>query len=163
MEVCLTLEEDVVAELDEEAELQGFEDREAYLRYVVANRPMSGLAPAQAPAVASRVAELEERLKFVERHLDLDRPSDPGADLGGAGITEPMADSGSDPTLEPASGGDLSEDLDPDLDEDEDAAADDDIAEAVGEVSLEEDGGEDVSLDDDGVSIGDDEDENGAD
>ena len=85
MEIRLRLDDDLVAELDEEAQLQGFDDRGAYLRWIVANRPMSDLATTQAPAVASRVSELEERVKLLERQLDLDEPTNPDADLGQSG------------------------------------------------------------------------------
>jgi hypothetical protein len=161
MEIRLRLDDDLVAELDEEAQLQGFDDRGAYLRWIVANRPMSDLATTQAPAVASRVSELEERVKLLERQLDLDEPTNPDTDLGQSGGTgtastgadtggaelEPSATSEPDDTAggEPAS---LDEDIEPeqeamDLDEDEEseeeAAADDDIAEAIGDVSLEDD------------------------
>jgi hypothetical protein len=161
MEIRLRLDDDLVAELDEEAQLQGFDDRGAYLRWIVANRPMSDLATTQAPAVASRVSELEERVKLLERQLDLDEPTNPDADLeqsGGSGPVTTESDTGgvelepsgtSDPDEtaggEPAS---LDDDIEPDqeamdLDEDEEseeeAAADDDIAEAIGDVSLEDD------------------------
>ncbi|MFB6085156.1 MAG: hypothetical protein ABEJ94_13020 [Halorientalis sp.] len=164
MEIRLQLDDDLVAELDEEARLQGFDDRGAYLRWIVANRPMSDLATTQAPAVASRVSELEERVKLLERQHDLDEPRDPDADLGRAsgGGTDPETEptsadaggtdlepggaNGSDETAgsEPAS---LDDDIEPeqeamDLDgdeADEEAAADDDIAEAIGDVSLDED------------------------
>ncbi|SEN71507.1 hypothetical protein SAMN05216388_1004262 [Halorientalis persicus] len=161
MEIRLRLDDDLVAELDEEAQLQGFDDRGAYLRWIVANRPMSDLATTQAPAVASRVSELEERVKLLERQLDLDEPTNPDTDLGQSGGTgtastgadtggaelEPSTTSEPDDTAggEPAS---LDEDIEPeqeamDLDEDEEseeeAAADDDIAEAIGDVSLEDD------------------------
>lgn len=81
MEITVELDESLVDELDEEAQLQGFDDRGAYLRWVIANRPMSELATSQAPAVASRVSELEERMKLVERQLDLSAPTDAANDL----------------------------------------------------------------------------------
>ena len=157
MEIRLRLDDDLVAELDEEAQLQGFDDRGAYLRWIVANRPMSDLATTQAPAVASRVSELEERVKLLERQLDLDEPTNPDTDLGQSGGTgtasadtggaelEPSATSEPDDTAggEPAS---LDDDIEPDREAmdldgeetDEEAAADDDIAEAIGDVSLED-------------------------
>ncbi|WP_424017394.1 hypothetical protein ACOZ4N_16165 [Halorientalis pallida] len=159
MEIRLRLDDDLVAELDEEAQLQGFDDRGSYLRWIVANRPMSDLATTQAPAVASRVSELEERVKLLERQLDLDEPTNPDADLGqtggsgtvttgsdtgGAGL-EPSGTSEPDETAdgEPAS---LDDDIEPDQEAmdldgeetEEEAAADDDIAEAIGDVSLED-------------------------
>lgn len=160
MEIRLRLDDDLVAELDEEAQLQGFDDRGAYLRWIVANRPMSDLATTQAPAVASRVSELEERVKLLERQLDLDEPTDPDADLGqtgGSGTTATSSDTGG-AELEPSdtnepnetAGGEpasLDGDVKPeqeamDLDDEETeaggAAADDDIAEAIGDVSLED-------------------------
>jgi hypothetical protein len=99
-------------------------------------------------------------VNLLERQLDLDEPTTPGADLGGGGGTATtgadtgsadLEPSGTEPELggaddggEPAS---LGDDVDPeqgtmDLDGDEDeeeAAADDDIAEAIGDVSLEDD------------------------
>ncbi|RXK46448.1 hypothetical protein [Halorientalis pallida] len=159
MEIRLRLDDDLVAELDEEAQLQGFDDRGAYLRWIVANRPMSDLATTQAPAVASRVSELEERVKLLERQLDLDEPTSPDADLGqtsGAETATTSADTGG-AELEPSdtsepddtAGGEpasLDGDIEPereamDLDGEETeeaAAADDDIAEAIGDVSLED-------------------------
>jgi len=160
MEIRLQLDDDLVAELDEEATLQGFDDRGAYLRWIVANRPMSELAATQAPAVASRVSELEERVKLLERQLDLDEPTNPDADLGqsgGAASTDANAGSAdlegsTDPELGDTGGGEpasLDDDVEPeqeamDLDgdeseEEEEAAADDDIAEAIGDVSLDDD------------------------
>ena len=159
MEIRLRLDDDLVAELDEEAQLQGFDDRGAYLRWIVANRPMSDLASTQAPAVASRVSELEERVKLLERQLDLDEPINPDADLGqSGGAASTNADAGgtglgssdTEPDLGGGDGGEpasLDDDIEPeqeamDLDEgetEEEAAADDDIAEAIGDVSLEDD------------------------
>ncbi|WP_299262917.1 hypothetical protein [Halorientalis sp.] len=165
MEIRLRLDDELGAQLDEEARLQGFDDRGAYLRWIVANRPMSDLATTQAPAVASRVSELEERVKLLERQHDFDDPADPDADLGQPGGTgtvaetetatantgetglESRAASESDAAGESAS---LDSDIEPDqetmgpdsededMDEGEGAAADDDIAEAIGGVSLDE-------------------------
>ncbi|WP_336001567.1 hypothetical protein [Halorientalis halophila] len=165
MEIRLRLDDELVAELDEEARLQGFDDRGAYLRWIVANRPMSDLATTQAPAVASRVSELEERVKLLERQLDLEEPTDPDADLGETTTDAPSASEGGsgdlggsgdgtgadlgaesgsesatldadvEPETEPM---DLEAGSEPVDEEAEDAAADDDIAEAIGDVSLED-------------------------
>ncbi|MFB6163655.1 MAG: hypothetical protein ABEJ31_00690 [Haloarculaceae archaeon] len=151
MEIRVDVEEDLAAELAEEAALQGFDDRAAYLRWILAHRPMSDLAGTQAPAVASRVAELEERVKLLERQAGFDEPVDPDADLGdsttpstgslGADGSEAGDDSGgSDGGAsldggEPAADGFASKAAD---DEAEDAAEDDDIAEAIGDVSLDD-------------------------
>jgi hypothetical protein len=178
MEVRVDLDEALVDELDEEARLQGFDDRAAYLRWIVAHRPMSELATTQAPAVASRVSELEERIKLLERQLDLDQPADPDADLGSgssgggslgggsasAGLGSESSASGglgsessaSGPDGSEESGGaslddvdtstesmDLAEPEDTGGDDDEMEAGDDDIAEAIGDVEIEDDEGED--------------------
>jgi hypothetical protein len=145
MEIRVELDDDLAEDLADEADLQGFDDRAAYLRWIIAQRPMSELASSQAPAVASRVSELEERVTVVERQLDLDQPTDPGSDLSSD------TSGGSDATLGETSGGDLEPEgggLDDELaaesepaeltPEDEDAAEDDDIAEAVGDVSLDD-------------------------
>jgi hypothetical protein len=168
MEVRVDLDEELVDELDEEARLQGFDDRAAYLRWIVSHRPMSELATTQAPAVASRVSELEERVKLLERQLDLDEPVDPDADLGSGssgggslgggsasgGLGSESSASGPDGSEE--SGGaslddvdtstesmDLAEPEDTGGDDDEMEAGDDDIAEAIGDVEIEDDEGED--------------------
>jgi hypothetical protein len=168
MEVRVDLDEELVDELDEEARLQGFDDRAAYLRWIVSHRPMSELATTQAPAVASRVSELEERVKLLERQLDLDEPVDPDADLGSGssgggslgggsasgGLGSESSASGPDGSEE--SGGaslddvdtstesmDLAEPEDTGGDDDEMEAGDDDIAEAIGDVEIEDDEDED--------------------
>jgi hypothetical protein len=157
MEVRLELDASLVDELDEEAQLQGFADRAAYLRWIVTHRPMSELATAEAPAVASRVSALEERLQVVERQLDLDDTADPDADLGDGSAstaTDDLAAAGSDADDGEDFGSDESfesavtdaaaddpvddEEPAPPPEEPEDAAADDDIAEAIGDVSLED-------------------------
>ncbi|WP_246984635.1 hypothetical protein [Halorientalis marina] len=168
MEIRVDLDEELVDELDEEARLQGFDDRAAYLRWIVSHRPMSELATTQAPAVASRVSELEERVKLLERQLDLDEPVDPDADLGSGssgggslgggsasgGLGSESSAGGLDGSAE--SGGaslddvdtstesmDLAEPEDAGGDDDEMEAGDDDIAEAIGDVEIEDDEGED--------------------
>ena len=163
MEVRVDLDEELVDELDEEARLQGFDDRAAYLRWIVAHRPMSELATTQAPAVASRVSELEERVKLLERQLDLDEPVDPDADLGsGSSASGDLGGSsggGLEPTEESSGASlddvdtstesmDLAEPEDAGGGEDEKEAGDDDIAEAIGDVEIED---EDEEDDDDGV------------
>lgn len=151
MEIRVEFDDEVAEELAEEATLQGFDDRASYLRWIVANRPMSSLSSTQAPAVASRVSELEERVKLLERQLGLDDPVDPDADLGDGGTGggdfgggfESAGDSASLGDVEPSSESvDLEEPAsDPELDEDEeeDAAEDDDIAEAIGDVDIDDD------------------------
>ena len=153
MEIRVDLDADLVEELDEEATLQGFDDRGAYLRWIVAHRPMSNLATTQAPAVASRVSELEERVTLLERQLDLDTPTDPDSDLGGSDSGGSLdAGGGGGAALETGDGPSLGDDVDAepepvDLDEPEDAdaetaedaAEDDDIAEAIGDVTLDDD------------------------
>ena len=149
MDVAVDLDEETVRELEEEAQLQGFADLKAYLSWIVAHRPMSELAGSQAPAVASRVSELEERMTLVERQLGLDEPADPDADLGGVsgadggslgGGFEPAAgdsDSGSGgEALEPESGPESESEPGPEAPGD--AAEDDEIAEVIGDVSLED-------------------------
>jgi len=142
MEISVELDESLVDELDEEAQLQGFDDREAYLRWIVANRPMSELATSQAPVVASRLSELEERVKLVERQLDLDAPTDPAADLGDGSVSSSgdLGD-GDGASLETSGGASLDESA-PDEDEvdeeDEDAADDDEIADAIGDIDFED-------------------------
>ncbi|WP_136717705.1 hypothetical protein [Halorientalis salina] len=151
MEIRVELDGDVVEELTEEAQLQGFDDRESYLRWIVAHRPMSDLATTQAPAVASRVSELEERVTLLERQLDLDEPTNPDSDLGtadsGANLDEGSGggvdlDSGSEPSLGDDAGSDTVDldapEDDPEPEPEEDAAEDDDIAEAIGDVSLDD-------------------------
>jgi hypothetical protein len=166
MEITVELDESLVDELDEEAQLQGFDDRGAYLRWVIANRPMSELATSQAPAVASRVSELEERMKLVERQLDLSAPTDAAEDLAdettpssaGGGLASEgsgasLEGSGGGGTLETDSGGasleePVEQDTEPvDLedpttdeepDEEEDGAQDDEIAEAIDDIDLED-------------------------
>lgn len=165
MEITVELDESLVDELDEEAQLQGFDDRGAYLRWVIANRPMSELATTQAPAVASRVSELEERMKLVERQLDLSAPTDAaedlsdgstpssaGGELAAEGDSARFEESGSGASLDPNSGGtgldepveqdtepvDLEDPTDDEPDEEEDGAQDDDIAEAIGDIDLED-------------------------
>lgn len=153
MEVRVELEESLVDELDEEAALQGFDDREAYLRWILAHRPMSELASTQAPAVASRVSELEERVKLLERQLDLDQPVDADSDLGGSSGGGDLGGSSGGGSLEAESGGGASlDDVDTsteamDLDEpetatadgpDEEEAGDDDIADAIGDIEIED-------------------------
>ena len=154
MEIRVELDDDLVEELDDEAALQGFDDRAAYLRWIIAHRPMSNLASAEAPAVASRVSELEERVKLLERQLDLDTPTNPEADLGGA------SSAGGGASLDAASGGGTggggddaslaggfeskadTVDLDEPEgapDETEEGAEDDDIADAIGDISLDDD------------------------
>lgn len=152
MEVRVELEEALVDELDEEAALQGFDDREAYLRWIVAHRPMSELASTQAPAVASRVSELEERVKLLERQLDLDQPVDADSDLAGSsGGGSLEAGGGASLDAESGSGGASLGEMDTstdemDLDEpepateepEEEAAGDDDIADAIGDIEIED-------------------------
>ncbi len=152
MEIRVELDDDLVEELDDEAALQGFDDRAAYLRWIIAHRPMSNLASTEAPAVASRVSELEERVKLLERQLDLDTPTNPEADLGGA------SSAGGGASLGAASGGSTGGDdaslagefeskadtVDLDepegtADETEEGAEDDDIADAIGDISLDDD------------------------
>lgn len=148
MEIRVELAEDLVEELDDEAMLQGFDDRGAYLRWIIAHRPMSDLASTQAPAVTSRVSELEERVKLLERQLDLDNPANPDADLGSG------ASAGGGASLDTPNGGDdasLADEFESkaetvDLDdpqgepeETEEGAEDDDIADAIGDISLDDD------------------------
>ncbi|MFD1586060.1 hypothetical protein ACFR9U_03630 [Halorientalis brevis] len=153
MEIRVELADDLVEELDDEASLQGFDDRAAYLRWIIAHRPMSDLASTQAPAVASRVSELEERVKLLERQLDLDTPTNPEADLGGASSSGASLDAASGTT--PESGADDGASLaggfeskvesaemdDPQgaTGEPEEGAEDDDIADAIGDISLDDD------------------------
>jgi hypothetical protein len=154
MEVRVELDEALVDELDEEATLQGFDDREAYLRWIVAHRPMSELATTQAPAVASRVSELEERVTVLERQLDLDQPVDAESDLAsstGGGDLEPSGGGGS-LDAESGSGGASLGEMDTSTDEmeldepepapadepEEEAAGDDDIADAIGDIEIED-------------------------
>lgn len=132
MELRIELGEELVEELQNEAGMQRFEDLEAYLEWIIAHRPMSDLATTQAPAVASRVSELEDRLTLIERHLDLDRErsTDLGASESASGV-----DLGVDET-----GGNESTTEEVDITkQSEDAAADDDIAEAIGDVALDDD------------------------
>jgi len=167
MEVRVDLDEALVDELNEEAQLQGFEDREAYLRWIVAHRPMSELASSQAPAVASRVSELEERIKLLERQLGLDQPTDPDADLGRSTAGGSLDDGSAGGTLEDAAGDSLEPDesggaslddvdtstdamdlAEPDgtaSDDDEREAGDADIAEAIGDVEIEDEDEEEGS------------------
>lgn len=151
MDITVELSESVADELDEEARLQGFDDRDAYLRWIIAHRPMSELATKEAPALASRLSELEERVKILERQAGLDTPTNPDTDLGDSTST-PSGDLSTEPA--PASP-ESSSMTDPDTtkpddvvsqtandhdddDNDENEAQDDDIAEAIGDVSLED-------------------------
>jgi hypothetical protein len=137
MEVTVELDERLVEELEEEVDLQGFDDLGAYMRWIVAHRPMSELATTEAAAVASRVSELEERLTVVERQLDLDGPVNPDADLGNTTTSDSLETAGGPDPEENRS--DESVELDdPDPEPDEDAAQDDEIAEALEDVSLDD-------------------------
>jgi hypothetical protein len=181
MEITVELDESLVDELDDEAQLQGFDDRGAYLRWVIANRPMSELATSQAPAVASRVSELEERMKLVERQLDLSAPTDAaddladgttpsssGGELAGDSGGASLDDSGSGASLDDTSSGasldePVEQDTEPvDLDDptataeeeeegDEDGAQDDEIAEAIDDIDLEDEEEEGGADPDEGV------------
>ena len=144
MEVGVDLDEETVEELRVEARRQGFDGIEAYLRWIVTHRPASDLTGTQAPAIASRVSDIDQRLTVLERYLNVERGEDGTLDVSGdtdgafgstAAETEdpdetaPDADEGRDT--------DTDDEVIPD-EEDEAGADDEDIAAAVDEVPLDD-------------------------
>jgi len=144
MEVGVDLDEETVEALRVEARRQGFDGIEAYLRWIVAHRPASDLAGSRAPAVASRVSDLDQRLTVLERYLNVERSDDGTLDVsddtdGAFGSTAAETDAPDETVLDVDEGADADTDDAVVPDEEDDAGADDeDIAAAVDEVPLDD-------------------------
>ena len=143
MEVGVDLDEETVEELRVEARRQGFDGIEGYLRWIVAHRPASELTGSQAPAVASRVSDLDQRLTVLERYVNVERGEDgtldvPGDADGAFGSTAAETEDPAEPVTDASEGEDTDTDDEVISDEEgEEGADDEDIAAAVDEVPLD--------------------------